>query len=157
MFSPQIHNAANAGKVHARQCQIVSRAETDYAADSRLGLRLEEAVILKRPVRRIGTQCGKVVVEDEGVRVGRIDLPAGAFVAGAEIAGRVVLWQGLEGRGFRLALPRASHSMGRDKYPLSGEQIAAPVRMLGGVKWDGHTVWGSRRNRGREVMAVQEA
>ena len=147
LLRPEVHHAANVRQIHARQGQVVPGAEADDAADSCFGLRLKEAVGLKRPVRCVGAQCGEIVLEDKGVGVVRIDQSAGPFVAGAEIAGRVVLWQGKGWRRFRLALPGSFHAMGRDKYPLSGKQIAAAVGVLGRVERGGHTVQANRSER----------
>src|SRR5438094_598387 len=74
LVSPGIHDVPERGKLHAGQREIVARGETDDAADATFALGLQEGWTVwllsqctgERLWHRVGTQRGKVVLEDEG-------------------------------------------------------------------------------------------
>ena len=80
--------------------------------------------------RSIGEQGGVIVYKREYTFIGRIPGPAGALIAGAEIACGIVM-QGDRRGGLRnLALPGPLGAMGRNQDPRLPQRIPAPVRKL---------------------------
>ena len=84
-------------------------------------------MLVFRGGRRIGQQGGKIVGKNKGVFVLRIAHTSRPFVAGAQVAGGVVLRTGFEGGFFNLPLPGPFGAMRRNQYPLAGEWIVSAV------------------------------
>ena len=82
-------------------------------------------------LRGLWQQRGKVVVEDEGARVLRIVMAAGALVPGAQVAGRVVGRATLARCRVHPPLPGALHAMRTHLHPLAGEGIVSAVGVIG--------------------------
>ena len=130
---PGVDDAADVGDLHAGEGETVVGMETQHTAEAPFALRLEQggpALGLGR--RGVGQQRRVVVVEDVDVVVDRGLRAAGPFVAGAEVAGRVVVNIGEAGGGIDLALPGALGAVRRDQDPLFAKGIVAAVGVLEG-------------------------
>src|ERR1700722_4011197 len=80
--------------------------------------------------RRIGHQRRVIVGEGEDARVWRILIASGPCVAGAKIAGGVIVL-GCSGVGFAyLALPGTLGTVGRNQHPAAAERVEAAMRKL---------------------------
>ncbi len=134
LLGPQIHHLANGGRLHFRQGEVVAWAEADDTADARLRLGLQQLTLAHITARSIGEQGSKVVFKDKGAGVLWVLVPAGAFVAGAEIAARVVLGAVVGRNLFHLAEPGALGAVRRNQHPVAIERVAPPVRVFGGDK-----------------------
>jgi hypothetical protein len=128
LLSPHIDDPSNAVKLHLGKRQIMAWRVADHATETALALRYEQLVPVELLPFSVRQQGGKVVVEDEGLNVGRIAHVTRSLVARAEIAGGIVDQVVLSERLLEHSSPGAGRAMWRDQHPLSSEQIQAAVR-----------------------------
>ena len=104
--------------------------EAEDSADAALGLRAQQAGACDVQLGgwNFGQKRGKVVVKDVGAGVGGRLYAAGAGVAGAEIAGGVIVERGGSDDLLGLALPGALGAVRRDQHPLAQKRVPAAVR-----------------------------
>jgi hypothetical protein len=129
LIDPRVDDSAHGGLIHFGEREVVARREADDAADAGLGFGDEEAAGFDVLGGGVGFECGEIVIEHEGPGVLRIVLAAGAGVAGAEIAGGVVIGKLLRWSVFDLALPGTVGAVGRYQDPLASQRIVAAVRV----------------------------
>lgn len=138
-FSPHLYDLEDFFGRHICQGEVVSPAEGQDIAFTRLWLGAQEPVCcrLGRVRRHIRFRVerllffgdgGKVVDEDESVLVLWVLSTVGADVAWTEVAFGVVGWEVSGGGRFLLALPGTFSAVGRDEDPTAAKGIVAAVR-----------------------------
>src|SRR5258708_5179583 len=130
--SPRADDLFDFGQAHAGQRQIVPRREAHDAADARLALGYQQALVLniQVPWGRIFFQRGEVILEDKCGKVLRIARPTRALIARTKIAGGIVLRPLSRWHRFNRALPGTLGAMRGDQYPFASESIEPPVRLF---------------------------
>jgi len=115
-----------AGKFRERK--VVARRKAKDTAGSRNDLPLEQGVVYSgRRKLHVGQQGREFVGEAVRAVVGRIEGPAGACVAWAEVTPRVVRPPYLGRNGLPLALPGTLGPVWGDEDPLAGQRVIPPV------------------------------
>ena len=151
---PQVHDAAHGGELHVGERLVVARREAEHAAGARLVVRDEQPIDVHRRTPAAGGERGEVVLEDEGLGVLGVAVPADALVAGAEVAGRVVGRPPRDRGLLDLPLPRSLGAVRRDEHPLAAERVEAAVRPLGERVERGGDAGAGRRRGVRGVRHV---
>ena len=75
--------------------------KADHPACALQALHPHERIGVDRRGWRVGEDGGKVIVENEGAVVNGVAMTPHPFVAGAEIAARIVCWSGIRPVFFR--------------------------------------------------------
>ncbi len=131
LVGPCVDDEADRARLQAGQGEVVARREADDAADARLRMlppqRVRGRFRRRLRGRAVGAQGGEVVVEGESAGVGRVAHAAGAPVARAQRALRVVARQRLLRRRLRLPLPGTVQPSGRAQHPLVEQRVVASV------------------------------
>ena len=104
--------------------------EADDLAAAAFALGMQQGRSVGRRLGRIGEQRGIVVVKNEYAFITRRDVPPGARVPRAEIAGGVIMNVGKARGRVDFALPWSLGAVRRDEDPLASEGIVAAVREL---------------------------
>ena len=130
LLDPRVHNLAQVGQLHTGDSQVMARRETYYPADARLGFGDEEPLALETVWRRPRFERCKIVIEDECRCVVRISFSAGARVAGAEVALRIVIRLAGGLVFLQLPLPGSLRAVRRNQHPFASQWIEAAVRVL---------------------------
>lgn len=139
LLGPHVDHPANLTHGHLRQRQIMPRAETDHAANTGFRLCPKKRAACHRLMWTFRQKRREIIVKDKCLLVVGIHFAAGAFIAGAKIARRVVTGTLLPRRFLHLTLPRTFRAMGRYEHPLTRQRIVASMGMLGWHKFQIHT------------------
>ena len=91
-------------------------------------------MICSRTQRHVRQQRAEVILKNIGARVIRILNTPGAFIAGAEVAIRVVGGANVNSRSLLLTLPRPFTAVRRDENPTPRQWIEPMVRVIFRVK-----------------------
>jgi hypothetical protein len=129
---PGMDHSFNLFRGHSGKGKVVARGEADYTAEARLAFRDQqspvfdiEAVVVNRRFER-----RKVIVENEGFGVARIEDPASPGISRAKVAGGIIFGFMLCRDFFELALPRPAGAMRRYQDPLVRERVQSAMRIF---------------------------
>jgi len=118
LLGPDVDHALDRVRRQVAQAEVVARRVAHDAA---------------RPILAVTfrNERGEVVREHERAVVVPVAHAAGALVARAEIAGRVLFRQPLGRHALDLSLPRSLRPLRRHQHPLAAQRVEAPVGMDG--------------------------
>ena len=135
---------------HACDRQVMTGGEAHHPALPDRRVDAEEPVLsrmLRRRSRGVGQKCGEVVHEHERGVVRWIDRTTGAFIAGTQVAGRVVRRCDL-GLDAGAAIPWPLRTLRRHHDPFARQRIATAMRVSVRVERHGRSVRHNRRMSG---------
>src|SRR5690348_3178016 len=107
LLDPGVNHATQILRVHSRNGEIVTRGETQNAAEAAVGLRDKQAVLLVAKRLSFGQERGKIIVEGVSSGVLRSLVAAGALVSRTQVAAGIVSGQRRRRKLFYFSLPRA--------------------------------------------------
>ena len=127
---PIVDDGRDLGHGHFGQCLPMVRRETDDAACAICGRCTKQRVVLVRFFAVSRHQRGKVIVENEDMFVIGVVHPASAFIAGAQIAVRVMDWTDFIVWRVLLPLPWTICPVRRHQNPFVFQRIEAAVGLF---------------------------
>src|SRR5882724_4844914 len=122
---PGMDHVFNVRRRHSGKGKVVARGKADYPAQAGFAFRDQQSPVfdVEAVVANRGFEGGKVIVENEGAGVARIEHPADPRIARAKVAGGIIFGLGLTRYFLELPLPRPARAMWRYQHPLVGKRV----------------------------------